>query len=195
MQREYLAQKFMDSSNNDREQLKGETLDVSTDLKEPDWSKLRSADINRLVERHHRWEDLTTEEHLILGRFERFERSWRFRLHPCNDNTDLLREAFLDVMTRLSSEVFEYLSSKMRIVWLPASYRALNVPVPPAQDVIVFLDDQFQKLSPQARIGLVAHELAHSCVEKPQHSENEAAADDLVKSWGFSQELGALRNG
>ena len=37
--------------------------------------------------------------------------------------------------------------------------------------------------------SVLAHEIAHSVVEKSNHSENEAAADKLVVSWGFGKEL------
>jgi hypothetical protein len=191
--------KFMDPSTNDREQPEDEPLDTPT---EPDWSKIRSSDVDRAVEKRERDEDLSPEEESIHSRWAEFESFWSDRVFPPGDQS-LLHEAFLEVMTRISSEVFDVLTSKIWIVILSSHQRALNIPlretIPPRRkpltlerDVVVFSDES-RKLSPQARVGLVAHELAHSCVEKPNHLENEGAADDFVRSWGFSQELEALR--
>lgn len=42
-------------------------------------------------------------------------------------------------------------------------------------------------------VGLLAHELAHTIVQQPNHEDNEQAADMLVSRWGFDMELKALR--
>ena len=50
------------------------------------------------------------------------------------------------------------------------------------------------RLSHEAFVALLAHEIAHSVLEKRNHSENEDAADKIVISWGFGKELAELHN-
>ena len=45
------------------------------------------------------------------------------------------------------------------------------------------------RLSREAFVALLAHEIAHSVVEKNNHHENEAAVDKTIISWGFEKEL------
>ena len=59
-------------------------------------------------------------------------------------------------------------------------------------DTIVIYQRSFG-LSHEALVALIAHEIAHSVVQKNKHRENEDAADELVISWGFSKELAELR--
>jgi hypothetical protein len=44
-----------------------------------------------------------------------------------------------------------------------------------------------------ALVGLIAHEIAHSFVDKPDDKSNEDATDALVARWGFQAELQALQ--
>jgi len=44
-------------------------------------------------------------------------------------------------------------------------------------------------LSDEAFVALLAHEIAHSIVQKNNHVENENAADETIISWGFKKEL------
>jgi hypothetical protein len=55
-------------------------------------------------------------------------------------------------------------------------------------DTVVIYERCF-RLSHEALMALIAHEIAHSVVEKSNHWENEDAADKLVVSWGFGKEL------
>src|SRR5258708_17112669 len=138
----------------------------------------------------------------MLSRWDEFETFWNNKVFPsCNE--PVLHAALLDFMARVSDEVMEVINSKIWIVYLSSKFRALNVPIHEIirphkealrfeKDVLVF-SDHFGRLSPKAGIGLIAHEVAHSFVEKSDHFENEAAADDLVKSLGFAEELQALR--
>ena len=113
--------------------------------------------------------------------------------------------ALVEVLKRLSDK--DYDKVELRIGFVVESYqmRAVNVPfrqiVPPATQaacevrydtIIVFASSL--RLPHPALVGLLAHEIAHSCVEKDDHHDNEAAADQLATSWGFGQELQALED-
>ena len=64
-------------------------------------------------------------------------------------------------------------------------------------DGSVFLDPR--KLLAESRdvaIGTIAHELAHVYLRHPMEGglDDEYAADDLARSWGFVQEVKAMRD-
>ena len=48
------------------------------------------------------------------------------------------------------------------------------------------------ELSDIALVGLIAHEIAHSIEERRDHSDNEVAADERVRAWGFEKELAEM---
>lgn len=56
----------------------------------------------------------------------------------------------------------------------------------------IYLTNRAWQLNDTALVGLLAHEIAHSFVERQSHSENEEAADALVRKWGFRDELDAI---
>ena len=109
----------------------------------------------------------------------------------------------IEVLERLSDEVFDHVETEIEFVVDVDDYLAVSVPfrdvVPPSssssytinRDVIVLFRSCW-KLSHAALAGLIAHEIAHSLAVLQDHHENEAAADALVREWGFAKELEAL---
>lgn len=112
-------------------------------------------------------------------------------------------KALKEVLLRLPDEVFDVIEYTLQFIVQDDDSLAMNVPfekVYPGDctnpkfrlDTIVVYERSF-KLSHEALVGLLAHEIAHSVVERPDHFENEKATDEMVVSWGFEKELGELR--
>ncbi len=109
-------------------------------------------------------------------------------------------DALVQVLKRLPEDAFCYVELDVGFVVDDGYALALNVPwsrtfpsldgrrVTVRYDQIVILRSAFQ-LSDKGLIGLIAHEIAHSLVDKDDHFENERAADALVTEWGFGDEL------
>jgi hypothetical protein len=95
---------------------------------------------------------------------------------------------------------FEIATNELVIVIQTPEVIALNVLLPlllipgikkritPIKYVVVLFECCF-RFSSSARVGLIAHELAHSFVNGADYKADEAAADGLVVKWGFSAEL------
>lgn len=107
--------------------------------------------------------------------------------------------ALTETLKRLPDKVFDCVYDDTCYVIHDVCALAMNVPLKitiPAskkgasiqRNQIVFFPEAF-RLSDKALIGLIAHEIAHSLVEKDNHIENEKAADSLASKWGFSEEL------
>ena len=101
--------------------------------------------------------------------------------------------AFREVFSRLPEEVFDQVEEISFVLEDPEiDYFAANVPAPPsAADTIVF----FRKclnFAPEAMIGLIAHEIAHSFVRGRDNAEDEALVNDKAREWGFGDELNRL---
>ena len=64
--------------------------------------------------------------------------------------------------------------------------------------MITFYSDLLNRLSDDAVIGVMAHELAHAWLNEhigPEASkQREEDADYLAEMWGFDQQLSALSN-
>jgi hypothetical protein len=110
--------------------------------------------------------------------------------------------ALVTVLHRLPDDAFDQVYDDVWFVVQEPTYRALNVPysrILPASQYerefkihqVVIFNTTFD-LSDEAIVGIIAHELAHSIVEYPDHFQNESAADGLVKTWGFERQLGEL---
>ncbi len=65
-----------------------------------------------------------------------------------------------------------------------------------AAQTITFYNELLDRLSNQASIGVIAHELAHSWLNEhvsPDASKRrEKEADELAKKWGYAKYLDAL---
>lgn len=109
-------------------------------------------------------------------------------------------KALSDVFWRLDEDSY-YGAEDLWFV-LDTGYLAISVP----RDIIcqetetpykqsydcVFISSRAWQLSDKALVGLLAHEIAHSFETRGEHTENEQAADALVRKWGFGAELDAL---
>jgi len=69
---------------------------------------------------------------------------------------------------------------------------------PNCRHMITFYSDLLNRLSDEAVMGVMAHELAHAWLNEhigPEASRRrEEDADYLAEMWGFSQQLSALSN-
>ena len=57
----------------------------------------------------------------------------------------------------------------------------------------IYLAPELEDQSDRVIVAVVAHELAHIVIGDILGEESEKKADDLVRRWGFSMELDALR--
>jgi len=78
-------------------------------------------------------------------------------------------------------------------------YRGERNEIPPTcRHTITFYSDLLNRLSDDAVIGVIAHELAHAWLNEhvgPEASrQREKDADYLAEMWGFDQQLSALNN-
>jgi len=78
-------------------------------------------------------------------------------------------------------------------------YRKERTRVPPTcRHVITFYSNLLSRLSDDAVMGVMAHELAHAWLNEhvgPEASkQREEDADCLAEMWGFDQQLSALSN-
>jgi len=107
------------------------------------------------------------------------------------------------VLLRLPEEVFCEIEHSVQFIVEAHEAFAFSVPFETAYpgnvrnprfrlDTIVVYERCFH-LSLEAFMGLLAHEIAHSVVKKNNHFENEDAADKIVISWGFGEELARFR--
>lgn len=119
---------------------------------------------------------------------------WSPLFHP---NLDRFVKALEEVLYRLPDDYFDRVYDGVHFVVDVGIMRAVNVPgVADRSDhdhVVIFF--MAFSLSDKGLIGLIAHELAHSFVVEYDYAENEKAADDLVRRWGFADELAELRRG
>ncbi len=111
-------------------------------------------------------------------------------------------KALRAVLLRLPEEVFCEIEYCVQFIVEAHEAFAFNVPFEREYlgegenpkfrlDTIVVYERSF-RLSHEAFVALLAHEIAHSVVQKGNHSENEDAADKIVISWGFGKELAKL---
>lgn len=122
------------------------------------------------------------------------------------DHARLFAGALSEVLRRLPDEVFDdVVEPNVDFVVDMGGFEALNAPrawvIPTGgasyltirRDTIILLQPCWQ-YSQRALIGLIAHEIAHSVREENEHFENEAAADSLVREWGFVEEMDAFES-
>jgi len=112
-------------------------------------------------------------------------------------------KALKEVLLRLPKEVFYDVEPYVQFIVEAHEAFAFNVPFERVWqgnvknprlrlDTIVVYERSF-RLSHEALVALLAHEIAHSVIKKKNHSENEDAADKAVISWGFGKELVKLQ--
>ncbi len=123
--------------------------------------------------------------------------SWRIASRP-------FVGPLIDVLKRLPDDIFDdEVEHRITFVVDVDDYYAVNVSldevVPPSQKrsytvkkQVIVLYRSCWTLSPASLTGLIAHEIAHSVIELPDHHANEKAADDLIRTWGFEAELASL---
>jgi len=110
-------------------------------------------------------------------------------------------EALREVLSRVPEKVFNQVQSEIGFVLEDPTveFFAVNVPAPPSGDVggklgmdtIVFFHTCLN-FAPEAMIGLIAHEIAHSFVGGRDNREDEALVNDKAREWGFGDELNSL---
>ena len=111
-------------------------------------------------------------------------------------------QALVEVLTRLPDEAYDVVAKKVSFVVEDYQVTAVNVPFnrayPPNREVFRVSFDTIVIFHPAlayshaALVGLLAHELAHSLVSKPDYKTDEEATDALVLRWGFGRERKAL---
>ena len=107
-----------------------------------------------------------------------------------------LLEATAEVLTRIPQSALEGLIGKETYLVFPAmrgSYAArLQIQHAEALSFVV-LASNLAKSPRSEAIGFVAHELAHVFLAHTTGGDtNELAADDLARSWGFTEEIGIV---
>lgn len=113
--------------------------------------------------------------------------------------------ALEEVLTRLSDDAYDLVSSCVSFVIEDPQLIAVNVPFTrtypaPTDDlevkfytIVVF--HRAMGYPHMALVGLLAHEIAHSFVTEPkyrEYKEDEVAANNLARQWGFEREIEAL---
>ncbi len=125
---------------------------------------------------------------------------WPFTVEV-NPNHPFMK-ALRAVLLRLPEKVFCEIEQNVQFIVEADKVFAFSVPfeqVYPGEvknpklrlDTVVVYERCF-RFSQEAFVALLAHEIAHSVVEKRKHFENEDAADEIVISWGFGKELAKL---
>lgn len=114
-----------------------------------------------------------------------------------------------EVLARLPQHVFDLVESNIIFVIedpeleilalnvtasnkLPSNGGKDTLPREQAKDTIVVFRTTWP-LSPQALIGLIAHEIAHSFVRGKNYPEDECLANKKARAWGFENELDQLK--
>jgi hypothetical protein len=110
--------------------------------------------------------------------------------------------ALRNVLLHLPEDIFEEVDSYIRFVVDADKFSALNVPfelpLPPSTEWrsskthVIVIFERALEYSQQAIVAIVAHEIAHSFVVARDHLQNEEAADQLVREWGFAEEQRVL---
>ena len=103
-------------------------------------------------------------------------------------------KAIKEVLLRLPEDEFYEVESYVQVIIEDQESLAFNVsfnrPIE-RLDTIVIYERSF-KMSHKALVGLLAHELAHTFVDEKEHFKNEAAVNELARSWGFTEEIKIL---
>ncbi len=146
--------------------------------------------------------DLSDREIALTARYEGIQcmvesdQIWPLTSSPARQK---FNAAFREMLSRLPEEVFYQVDEIGFILEDPAlDYLAANVPAPGSGDggklgidTIVFFRACLN-FAPEAMIGLIAHEIAHSFVRGRDNREDEAFAEDKAREWGFGDELNCL---
>jgi hypothetical protein len=107
-----------------------------------------------------------------------------------------LLEVIAEVLTRIPQSALEGLVEKNAYLIFPATHAcyAGQLRMAPTGSLSFVVLASFLEKSPKnAAIGFVAHELAHVFLDHTSGGEtNELAADDLARSWGFTEEVGVV---
>jgi len=116
------------------------------------------------------------------------------RIWPPNLAPPHFIEALFQVLERLPEDAYDEVDARVSFVVEVPGFIAYNVPFNPAylpcagslevrfDTIVVF--HQALTLPQAALMGLLAHELAHTLVNKRDYSADEQAADDLAQQWG-----------
>jgi hypothetical protein len=147
--------------------------------------------------------DLSEREIALTARYGGIEcmvesdRIWPLVSSPARQK---FNAAFREVLRRLPQEVFYHVESEIGFVLEDPTLEclAVNAPAPRSADggkqgidTIVFFRTCLN-FDPEAMIGLIAHEIAHSFVGGRDNPKDEALANDKAREWGFGEELNCL---
>lgn len=136
----------------------------------------------------------------ISHEFLENDRIWPFFV-PHNREHPFVK-ALIEVLRHLPDDAYDAVSEFVSFVVEDPQISAVNVPfrrkfpacgAPPEfrlDTVVIFHEPLLYPMD--ALVGLLAHELAHSFVDRRDYDADEAAADALVLQWGFGEELEAL---
>jgi hypothetical protein len=170
-----------------------------------EWNKQSYQSLKEFWQRHASGSDLSAREIALTSRcadIEAIIESDQIWPHGFYDGKRQFMNALREVLSRLPQEDFDKVQSEVGFVLEDPAVDpfAVNIPAPTGpdrlspgseskigKDVVVFFRNCL-RLSPDALIGLVAHELAHSFVNGEDDIEDEALVDAKARSWGFERE-------
>ncbi|MFC1554905.1 hypothetical protein ACFL7D_09740 [candidate division KSB1 bacterium] len=124
------------------------------------------------------------------------------RIWPPGIVSTKFEKALIEVLKRLTDDVYDIVSERVLFVIEDPRIAAVNVPfkrifpnctnkIELRFDTIVVFH-QALAYSNTALVGLLAHELAHSFVRGRDYKTDEEETDKMVISWGFAKEHKAL---
>jgi len=105
-------------------------------------------------------------------------------------------KALIEVLSRLPEKVFCQVEGHVQFIFDTPEYGAVNVLFEKTYlgtnlrlrlDTIVVYHRSVS-FGHEQLVNIIAHEIAHSVVQKEDHHDNEHAADEAIVSWGFEAE-------
>jgi len=170
-----------------------------------EWSKQTFRSLYDFWRTHESSLGLNEEELELMDRYEDIIRmveggriwppvasSWRSKFDA----------ALSEVLSRLPQETFNQVESEIGFILEDPSGAILaeNVPAPLAPDAkklgidtVVFFRACLN-FAPDALVGLIAHEIAHSFARGRNYQEDEAMVVARAREWGFGRELDCLES-
>jgi len=124
----------------------------------------------------------------IMGMIER-NRIWP---PPASTWSHSFRGALREVLSRLPQEAFDKVEAEAMFVLEERSLKMLvaNAPAPapaPSRTIVFFRG--CMSLAPNALVGLIAHEIAHTLADDKGCRADAKLAENTAREWGFGAEL------
>jgi hypothetical protein len=170
------------------------------------WTKRTFKSLEQIWQNGHDRPGLSDEEYTQMGRYgEVMFLMERDGVWPTTVSTERSRfcAALREVLCRLPQEAFDKVEEDVRFLFDDPSLKmlAVNAPPPPSQefngrkaiDTIVFFRASM-RLTPEALIGLIAQQIAHSFVCGKNCREDGILAETKAREWKFGAELNRLKN-